>query len=104
MSEKQAQYFGTPSDPPTAGTWAPRARDRQVGGDHYRGRAMQPWDIIDAWGLDFYEGNALKYLLRRKQGTPREDDLRKAIHYLERALERLGEPCGEPDDGRWRMG
>lgn len=66
----------------------PGAGGRQVGGDHYLGRACQPWDIIDAWDLDFFEGNALKYLLRRKPGALRSEDLRKAIHYLERAAER----------------
>lgn len=65
------------------------ARDRQEGGDHYRRGPVQPWDVIDAFGLDFYEGNALKYLLRRKPGTDRSQDLRKAIHYLERCLERV---------------
>lgn len=63
------------------------ARDRQVGGSHYGGeRQLQPWDIIDAWGLDFYEGNVLKYLLRykNKYGT---EDLKKAQHYLEKVLE-----------------
>ncbi|WP_295443009.1 DUF3310 domain-containing protein [uncultured Thiodictyon sp.] len=66
----------------------PRARDYMVGGAHYHGHAMQPWDIVDAWSLDYYEGNALKYLLRRKPGAPRSTDLRKAQHYLERAIER----------------
>ena len=60
----------------------------QIGGSHYLGHAHQPWDIIQDWGLDFWEGNALKYLLRRKPGTARSEDLRKAMHYLERACER----------------
>lgn len=66
----------------------PRANDRQEGGDHYQGRAMQPWDVIEAWSLDFWEGNCLKYLLRRKPGTSRLLDLEKARHYLDKAIER----------------
>ena len=66
----------------------PSSRTRQVGGDHYLGRPCQPWEIIAAWDLDYWEGNALKYLLRRKPGASRACDLRKAIHYLEHALER----------------
>jgi hypothetical protein len=27
----------------------------QVGGNHYTKHVYQPWDIIDAYGLDFYE-------------------------------------------------
>lgn len=64
------------------------ASARQVGGDHYLDHGCQPWDIIEDWDLDFWEGNALKYLLRRKPGVSRAEDLRKAIHYLERAAER----------------
>ncbi len=53
-----------------------------------QGRGIEPWDIIAAWDLDFWEGNVLKYLLRRKPGVPRTEDLRKAMHYLEKCLER----------------
>ena len=62
-----------------------RASDKQVGGDHYKKHLIQPSDIIDAYHLDFYEGNALKYLLRTKGS--REEDIKKAIHYLEKILE-----------------
>lgn len=62
-----------------------KSSDKQVGGDHYKKHLIQPWDIIDAYHLDFYEGNALKYLLRTKGS--REEDIKKAIHYLEKILE-----------------
>lgn len=62
------------------------ASERQVGGDHYRKFKIQPWDIIDTYDLDFYEGSALKYLLRRK--TDRLEDLKKARHYLDKLIER----------------
>lgn len=55
---------------------------------HYAApEGMTPFDIIDAYGLDFFEGNALKYLLRwrKKNGV---DDLRKAIHYIEESIAR----------------
>lgn len=66
---------------PTQSAW-----DIQVGGQHYKNKAMQPWDIIDAWGLDFYEGNVLKYLLRAKFKNGVED-LKKARHYLDKKIE-----------------
>jgi hypothetical protein len=62
------------------------ASEKQVGGDHY-GDDLQPIDVIDAWGLDFYEGSALKYLARHRKKNGRED-IEKAIHYLELLLER----------------
>lgn len=58
--------------------------DKQIGGVHYQNK-IQPWSIIDSWGLNFYEGNILKYLLRRKNN--RVEDLRKLIHYAEKLIE-----------------
>lgn len=54
---------------------------RQEGGDHYD-RAVDAFDVIDAYGLDFYAGNVVKYVMRagRKDGLA---DLLKAEHYLE---------------------
>ena len=61
--------------------------DRQVGGNHYKEKSIQPWDVIDAFDLGFYEGNVLKYLLRDKGN--KKEDLEKAIHYLEKIIEGL---------------
>lgn len=59
---------------------------RQVGGDHYKS-PYQEWDFVEDWGLGFLEGNAIKYLTRyRKKDGVR--DLDKAIHYLEKLIER----------------
>ena len=63
--------------------------DRQVGGNHYKELKIQPWEVIDSNGLDFYLGNAIKYILRVGK---KEDDviqLKKAIHYLEHKIEIL---------------
>lgn len=59
---------------------------RQVGGQHYLKLKIQPWEIIDADNLDFYEGTILSYLLRwrNKNGV---EDLKKAIHYLQKLIE-----------------
>ena len=48
---------------------------------HYRKQPIQPIEIIDAYGLDFKRGNALKYLLRAgsKLGEEKSDDLQKAM-------------------------
>lgn len=57
---------------------------RQVGGDHYTKLKIQPWQVIDAWGLDFYLGNVVKYIARDKGN--RLEDLKKALHYLEHRI------------------
>ena len=60
---------------------------KQVGGAHYKNHKIQAWDIIDEHDLNFYEGNALKYILRNK--GDRSEDLEKAIHYLEKEIVNL---------------
>lgn len=67
------------------------ARAKQVGGSHYKDKAMQPWDIIDAWELNFYAGNVVKYILRyrHKDGL---QDLQKARHYIDKLIEDYADP------------
>lgn len=57
---------------------------KQIGGTHYKGRKIQHWDY--AAQLPYLEGQATKYIDRhaRKNG---KEDLLKAIHYLEKAIE-----------------
>lgn len=62
-------------------------RKKQIGGSHYNSHVIQPWDVIIEYNLNYFEGNALKYLLRRK--TDRKEDLTKALHYLEQAIHLL---------------
>lgn len=57
---------------------------KQIGGTHYLNK-IEPWEIIDSWKLNFYEGNILKYLLRDKSN--RVEDLQKLIHYAEKIIE-----------------
>lgn len=63
---------------------------KQIGGDHYEQMPIMPFAIIDAFGLDFYGGNALKYLLRagRKPGADVVEELKKARHYLDEMITR----------------
>ena len=62
------------------------ANDRQEGGNHYRNKAIQPWDYIAGNGIGYLEGCAIKYLSRwREKGGVA--DLRKAIHYCQKLIE-----------------
>jgi hypothetical protein len=61
--------------------------------DHYKdGRKYEPWDVIADWGLNYYTGNALKYISRagRKTGNSYGQDLTKAITYLQKELDNIG--------------
>ena len=66
---------------------ATSANDTQVAGNHYKGKAIQPWDYIVSNELGYLEGNIVKYVSRYKEkGTPKAD-LLKARHYLDKLLE-----------------
>ena len=60
---------------------------KQVGGDHYKSMVIQPSEFIKKYDLPFAEGNAIKYLCRHKQKNQKED-LLKAKHYIDMAIER----------------
>ena len=62
------------------------ANDSQIGGSHYKGKAIQPWDYIVANNLGYLEGNIVKYVSRwREKGGI--DDLRKVLHYTQKLIE-----------------
>ena len=55
---------------------------------HYKHGGIETIDYIEAKELNFHLGNAVKYISRANhKGTPIED-IRKAIWYLERELDR----------------
>lgn len=68
--------------------WTPesKANDIQHGGTHYKKMAIQPWDYIVSNNLGYLEGNAVKYLSRWREKNGVED-LKKAIHYIEKLIE-----------------
>lgn len=60
---------------------------------HYGG-AENPYEaikVIEAWGLGFCLGNAVKYISRSGKKDPTKDieDLQKAAWYIEREIARL---------------
>jgi len=75
------------------------ALDIQVGGDHYKGRAIQPVQYIEANGLLFLEGCVVKRVTRHDQPTGKgRQDIEKAIHELQLLLE-LRYPPVKVNDG-----
>ena len=62
------------------------ANTKQVAGSHYSDKEIQPWDYIYANNLCYFTGNCVKYVSRwRDKGGI--NDLKKAIHYLEKLIE-----------------
>lgn len=58
----------------------------QVGGNHYKDMAIEPWEYAEANNLSFLEGTVVKYVSRHKSKGGVED-LKKAIHCLELLIE-----------------
>lgn len=74
---------------------SPRAKDRQVGGDHYKAMGVQPWDVVDTWPreqrIGYYRGGALKYLMRMGSKDESPMEVAKGQHYIQKLLEVLNE-------------
>jgi hypothetical protein len=58
------------------------AKEKQVGGNHYKQYVIQPIEFITKNNIPFIEGNVIKYVLRWRDKNGIQD-LDKAIHYLE---------------------
>jgi len=68
----------------------------QFGGDHYVNMAVQPWTAMESWMTPeqfngFLRGNVIKYVARCSAKGSEREDLLKAIHYLEKLLDRVPE-------------
>ena len=58
----------------------------QVGGSHYKDRAMQPIELITKTKCTFIQGCIWKYITRYKEKNGRED-IQKCIHYSQLAIQ-----------------
>ena len=61
------------------------ANDHQVGGDHYKIMAVQPWEVMEAVltydeFVGYLKGNIIKYSMR--DGLKDSDDGGKGQHYI----------------------
>jgi hypothetical protein len=72
-----------------------KARDKQVGGEHYKSMPIEPWDVVDTWPLEqrigYYRGGGLKYVMRMGTKDEAPQEIGKGKHYLEKLLEVLNE-------------
>lgn len=60
----------------------------QYGGNHYKDRKIQPWEVWEAYDMNGWEASAIKYLMRWKdKGKPLED-LYKALHNVQYLIAR----------------
>jgi len=68
---------------------------KQVGGTYYKDMGIEPWDVVDTWTpeqrIGVYRHGALKYIMRMGTKDENQQEIGKAIHYLEKLLEVLKE-------------
>ena len=76
------------------GVVAGSANNIQIAGNHYKKYGdLQPWDVVIKWNLGYLEGTALKYIARwRDKGGV--EDIKKAIHFLQKLVETEEEKYG----------
>ena len=71
------------------------AREKQVGGNHYKTMGVEPWDVVDTWPVEqrigAYRSGALKYIMRMGNKDEAATEIGKGKHYLEKLLEVLNE-------------
>lgn len=58
---------------------------------HYHNIGLEPIEVIEAWGLGFCLGNAVKYIARAGHKGALLQDLEKARWYLDREIARSKE-------------
>ena len=57
---------------------------------HYAFSAIEPIDVIEAWGLGFHLGCAVKYIARAGRKGEMVVDLQKARWFLDRLIAKGG--------------
>ena len=58
---------------------------------HYNVGNYEVIEIIEDWKLNFNMGNAIKYIARANHKDKKEEDLQKAIWYLQREINNIKE-------------
>ncbi len=73
----------------TCGTVNSRIVDMVNHPPHYKSGKLECIEVIENFNLNFHLGNAVKYILRADKKGKQQEDLQKAIWYLQRELKRV---------------
>lgn len=61
-----------------------KASERQVGGSHYKGYKIQPWEFFQINNIPFHKADIIKRILRYDSPTGKgKEDLDKIRHELD---------------------
>lgn len=73
-------------------------RDYNVGKSDYAKHTIQPWDIILEYGLNYWDGDIIKRVLRTKEGEPRRLDYEKIIHICNERIRQIDVSEGKKEE------
>lgn len=73
-------------------------RDYNVGKSDYAKHKIQPWDIILEYGLNYWDGDIVKRVLRTKEGESRRLDYEKIIHICNERIRQIDEENAKADE------
>lgn len=66
---------------------------KQIGGNHYKDMKISVSEYVYANQIDWYAGNAIKYLSRynkkNKDLNKQIEDLNKSVHYIQLLIEKI---------------
>jgi hypothetical protein len=63
------------------------ATSNDQGPSYYKRGTIEVWTFIRDQQLNFHLGNAIKYICRAGYKDNKQEDLKKAIHYLQNELD-----------------
>lgn len=64
-------------------------RDSNVGASNYSRHLIQPWAIWQDWGLNPWDADIVKRVLRNKHGESRKMDYEKIIHICQERIRQI---------------
>ena len=70
-------------------TMSRSVRDHNIGTSDYATHRIQPWDIWLEYGLNPWDADIVKRVLRKKEGDSRTMDYEKIIHICEERIRQL---------------
>ena len=89
MSSLEWLYQGFPVIPYLAKNLIVIMKEQVNHPEHYSANGIEAIDVIDAYGLNFNLGNAIKYILRAEKKGNKKVDMEKAVWYLNREIDKF---------------
>ena len=69
-----------------------------IGNSDYAKHSIQPWQIWEVYGLNPWDADIVKRVLRNKKGEDRRMDYEKIIHICQKRIEQIDRGYKHPAD------